>query len=134
MPCGEQRLSRLSFSVIRSVPIMPLTFALTRLLCREASTSYTSLAWMPFCRARRRIGSRIRASSSGVYLLNMGARNTGKISMINAWKAIVTPAPHRCQVLGRRRTIPNSAITSRPPSTMLIPSIFAWSPNQPPKL
>jgi hypothetical protein len=38
---GEHRFGRLSLSVMRSVPRNPLTLALMRLLCRDASTSYT---------------------------------------------------------------------------------------------
>jgi len=70
----------------------------------------------------RRIGLRIRESVSGVYLFNIGAMNAGEMSMRIIWNRIATPAPHTCQVRESRRTIPNSAITARPPNAMFSPS------------
>src|ERR1017187_6131846 len=98
------RFNRLSFSEIRCVPPKPLTLALTRFDCREASNSYTSVAGIPFARAMLRIGSLIRESCNFVYLLNKGAMYTGAIRLTNARKSIVTAAPHTHQLLPRRRT------------------------------
>ena len=69
---SEQRLSRLSLSVMRSVPRKPETLAEIRVVWREASISQTSRAGMPLARASERIGSRTSGSASGVYLLKIG--------------------------------------------------------------
>jgi len=50
----------LSLSVILSVPKSPLTFALIRLDCFDASTSQTSWVPMPLARASERIGATTR--------------------------------------------------------------------------
>src|ERR1019366_4729313 len=97
-----QRFSRLSFNEIRIVPANPLTLALTRFDCREASNSYTSLAGIPFARAMLRIGSLIRASVSVVYLLNSGEIYTGAIRLTNATNPIITIAPHTHQFFPSR--------------------------------
>ena len=97
------RFSRLSFSVIRIVPPRPLTFALTRLVCFEASISQTSLASIPLARARERIGCTTRWSARRFGLLNSGTITTGAISAMKAQKAIVAIAPQTHQVRGSAR-------------------------------
>src|SRR6266478_6087968 len=99
-----QRFSRLSLSEMRVVPAKPLTFALTRLDWREASNSYTSVAGIPLARARLRIGSLIRGSSSLVNLLNKGKMKTGAINATKAINTTDTTAPQTHQFVPRRRT------------------------------
>ena len=92
-------------SVIRSVPKRPLTLALTRFDCFDASISQTSPVWMPFARASERMGATTRASCSFFGLLNSGTISTGAISAPNAAKAMLTAAPQIHQLRGSRRTI-----------------------------
>ena len=50
----------------------PLTLALIRVVCREASIWYTSFAGIPLARAMLRMGPTIFGSSRRVTLLKMG--------------------------------------------------------------
>src|SRR6185295_15553024 len=127
IPASEQRFSRLSFSEIRVVPAKPLTLALTRLDWREASNSYTSVAGIPLARARLRIGTLKRGSSSVVYLLNRGEIKTGAIITTKAVNPITTALPHTHQFLPSRLTTPNKIATRRAPSTATSASPTNWS-------
>src|SRR5437899_11234671 len=99
-----QRFSRLSFRVMRSVPRKPETLALTRVDCRDALTTYTSLAGVPLARAMLRIGSLTRASSSFVDLLESGKMQTGAIMALNIRNANVNRLPQIPQGRGSGRT------------------------------
>src|ERR1017187_8850963 len=71
----------------------PLTLALMRVVCFEASISQTSFAGIPFARARLRMGAVTLGSSRRVTLLKMGTMNTGTIITENTMNSEVTIAP-----------------------------------------
>ena len=62
----DARLAVQAFSAIRVVPRKPDTFALTRVVCREASTSNTCLTGISLPLAMARIGSLMFGSSSAL--------------------------------------------------------------------
>ncbi len=103
----------------------PLTFALIRVVCFEASISYTSFAAIPFARASDKIGAVILGLSSTFGVLNIGMITTGTIITPSIANTIVTIAPQICQVRGNFRTTPTSAITTNPPR--IIRSTIPWS-------
>ena len=66
--------------------------------------TYTSEAGMPLARARLRMGSRIRASCSFVYVLKRGEMYTGPMTIPMARKATTTALPHIHHVRFARRS------------------------------
>ena len=119
---------------MRSVPSAPLTFALMRLLCFDASISHTSVAAIPFCRASRRIGSTTRASASFFGELKIGVSTTGAITLPKNTNAIPAIAPHTHHVRGSLRTIAYSAAIISAPNTSAMPKPFACSPSHAPNV
>jgi hypothetical protein len=108
--------------VIRSVPSSPDTFALMRVVWREASITYTRSAAMPLACASRTIGSRTRASVRRVYRLNSGAMKIGAISAPTTTKPVVTAAPSAGHARGKRWSTSYRTVTAMPPSTSDTPS------------
>ena len=120
--------------MIRSVPKRPLTFALTRFDCFEASISQTSPVAIPLARASERIGVTTRGSSSFFGLLKSGTMSTGAITPPNATKAMVTIAPQIHQVRESLRTTAYSAAMAALPRTAATASPLSCSPRNPAKL
>ncbi len=71
---------------MRMVLPNPLTLALMRVVCLEASIVHTSCAGMPLACAIARIGCVTFGSSSRVTLLNIGTMNTGTIMTTKTMK------------------------------------------------
>src|SRR2546423_15660862 len=86
-------LSKLSFSAMRVVPRNPDTFALTRGVWRDASTSNTWSTGIWLARAIAKIGSRMLASVSDLQVFKCGSMLTGAMKLLKKEKITTTKGP-----------------------------------------
>src|SRR5664279_66986 len=105
----------------------PLTLALMRVVCFDASIVHTSCAGMPLARAIARIGVVTLGSSSRVTLLKVGTMNMGTIMTVKTMSTMLATEPQSHQVRGSFLTTQNSTTTNKPPSSTLSTSAFVWS-------
>src|SRR5271166_1256738 len=113
--------------MMRMVLPNPLTLALMRVVCFEASIIHTSFAGMLLALAIARMGSVTLGSSRRVTLLNVGTMNTGTIMIANTKSTMLTTAPQIHHVRGSFLTTQNSTTMATPPSSTLSPSALIWS-------
>src|SRR4249920_1444426 len=95
---------------MRVVPRTPETFALTRVVCLEASISKTCFTGISLARAIARMGSLISGFVSGLYVLKSGSMNTGAMKSKKNEEATTMPVPQIHHVFGARRNTTYSTI------------------------
>ena len=101
--------------VMRMVVPNPLTLALMRVVCFEASISHTSWRECRWPAPFDSTGTVTLRIVEARHLIEDGHMNTGTIMMENTMKHQLTTAPQIHHVRGSLRTTANSATTTRPP-------------------
>ncbi len=100
---------------------IPLTFALIRLLCFDASNSYTLSARTPLALAIDNILFLISESSMGLYSFKRGEIKTGWISSINIKNTEVTQEHQIHNLFLTLRTMAYKTVIKIPPRIRITP-------------